>query len=134
VERDGGGYRSDLGQAASVISEIPNSIGRSVCRGVERKGSAYGQSDANDPGCVKTPTANLRVEIFVSITLNGKRTALAAAVEGGKGENNSAHSLLAHVFTQPGPIADLSVVCVDGQPKHAIEGCLAAQLFAANRA
>jgi hypothetical protein len=102
--------------------------------GVERKGSAYGQSDANDPGCVKTPTANLRVEIFVSITLNGKRTALAVAVEGGKGENNSAHSLLAHVFTQPGPIADLSVVCVDGQPKHAIEGCLAAQLFAANRA
>src|SRR5258706_14420737 len=37
---------------------------------------------------------------FVSITLNRKRIALAVTVEGGKGENNSAHSLLAHLFTQ----------------------------------
>lgn len=31
------------------------------------------------------------------------------------------------------PIADLSIVCVDDQPKHAIEGSLVAQLFVATR-
>jgi hypothetical protein len=35
----------------------------------------------NDPGCVKTPTSNLSVESFVSITLNKKRTALAVTIE-----------------------------------------------------
>jgi len=45
---------------------------------------------------------------FVSITLNKKRTALAVVVEGGKGrENNSARSLLAYVFTRPGPDSDI---------------------------
>jgi hypothetical protein len=34
-----------------------------------------------DPGCVKTPTSNLSVESFVSITLNKKRTALAVTIE-----------------------------------------------------
>jgi len=33
------------------------------------------------PGCVKTPTPNFRVERFVPITLNKKRTALAGTVE-----------------------------------------------------
>src|ERR1700737_3752693 len=47
---------------------------------------------------------------FVSITLNRKRTALAAQSKGDKGENNSAHSLLAHVFTQPGSISDIQLL------------------------
>jgi hypothetical protein len=57
----------------------------------------------------------LRVELarrnFVSITLNRKRTALA--FERGKGENNSAHCLLASVFTQVGSKADLKPRMID---------------------
>jgi hypothetical protein len=47
---------------------------------------------------------------FVSITLNNKRTALAVTSKEEKRENNSAHSLLVHVFTQPGHLADISVL------------------------
>src|SRR5437870_4338366 len=39
---------------------------------------------------------------FVSITLNRKRTVGQPRSRGDKAVNNSAHSLLAHVFTQPG--------------------------------
>src|SRR5207244_12771760 len=37
------------------------------------------------PGCVKTPTSNLHVEILSRLRLNRKRTARAATVEGGQG-------------------------------------------------
>ena|ERR1700731_36371 len=49
---------------------------------------------------------------FVSITLNKKRTALAVTVERRKERNNSARSLLVHVFTQPGSKPVLTA------PKH----------------
>src|SRR5258706_15103143 len=59
---------------------------------------------------------------FVSITLNRKRIALAVTVEGDKGENNSAHSLLAHAFTQPGSKTEVaalpSYVCFTPQSRQ----------------
>jgi len=45
---------------------------------------------------------------FVSVTLNRKRTTLAVAVERKMGEHDSAHSLLARVFAQVGPISDIA--------------------------
>src|SRR5882757_7207532 len=57
---------------------------------------------------MKIPASDLRVEASFSITLNRKRTALAAIVETQpslkqrKGENSSATALFVHVFTQPG--------------------------------
>jgi hypothetical protein len=48
VGRDGRGYTTDLGQAASGISEIPNPVDTSVF-GVRTEVIAYGQTDANDP-------------------------------------------------------------------------------------
>ena len=51
------------------------------------------------PGCVKTPTSDLRVEIW------SKEQHWQSPSKEEKGENNSAHSLLVHVFTQPGSFA-----------------------------
>src|SRR5216684_6251683 len=53
------------------------------------------------PGCVKTPTSNFRVEILSRLRWIGKELLCQSSPKEEKGENNSAHSLLAHVFTQP---------------------------------
>src|SRR5713101_8867418 len=53
------------------------------------------------PGCVKTPTSNFRVEILSRLRWIGKELLCQSSPKEEKGENNSAHSLLARVFTQP---------------------------------
>src|SRR5467141_503521 len=59
------------------------------------------------PGCVKTLTSNLRVEILSRLRRIGKEQHWQSQSKEEKGENNSAHSLLARVFTQPGSITDV---------------------------
>jgi endonuclease YncB( thermonuclease family) len=58
-----------------------------------------------DPGCVKTPTSDLRVESLSRLRRITKEPFWQSPSEEEKRENNSAHSLLVRVFTQPGPIA-----------------------------
>src|SRR5713226_4033276 len=64
---------------------------------------------ALDPGCVKTPTSNFRVEILSRLRWIGKELLCQSSPKEEKGENNSAHSLLARVFTQPGSLASILV-------------------------
>src|SRR5216684_5258603 len=59
------------------------------------------------PGCVKTPTSNFRVEILSRLRWIGKELLCQSSPKEEKGENNSAHSLLAHVFTQPQSLTDV---------------------------
>src|SRR6476620_6411927 len=60
----------------------------------------------NDPGCVKTPTSNLSVESLSRLYSIRKEPLWQSPSKEEKRENNSAHSLLVHVFTQPGPKSD----------------------------
>jgi hypothetical protein len=62
------------------------------------------------PGCVKTPSFNLRVGHLSRFRRYGKSIALATSVHRRKWENNSLHPLLAHVFTQPGSQAERLMV------------------------
>src|SRR6266850_2296309 len=58
-------------------------------------------------GCVKTPTFNLRVEIPSRFRTFENQKCLRPLLRRDDRENNSAHSWLLHVFTQPGPKADI---------------------------
>src|SRR5229473_6707822 len=60
-----------------------------------------------DPGCVKTPTSNLQVESLSRLRRIRKEPLWQSPSKEEKRENNSAHSLLVHVFTQPRPDADI---------------------------
>src|SRR6266850_3973480 len=55
--------------------------------------------------CVKTPTCNLRVEIPSRFRQLENQKYLRPPLGEDDRENNSAHSWLVHVFTQPGSIA-----------------------------
>src|SRR6266446_6306944 len=59
-------------------------------------------------GCVKTPTFNLRVEIPSRFRKFENQKCLRPLLREDDRENNSAHSWLVHVFTQPGSKADLT--------------------------
>lgn len=61
----------------------------------------------NDPGCVKTPTSNLSVESLSRLYSIRKEPLWQSPSKEEKREDNSAHSLLVHVFTQPGPKSDI---------------------------
>ena len=56
-------------------------------------------------GCVKTPTCNLRVEIPSRFRQLENQKYLRPPLGEDDRENNSAHSWLVHVFTQPGSFA-----------------------------
>src|SRR6267142_1139999 len=56
-------------------------------------------------GRVKTPTFNLRVEIPSRFRKFENQKCLRPLLREDDRENNSAHSWLVHVFTQPGSIA-----------------------------
>src|SRR5258705_5620089 len=56
-------------------------------------------------GCVKTPTFNLRVEIPSRFRKFENQKCLRPLLGEDDRENNSTHSRLVHVFTQPGAIA-----------------------------
>src|SRR6266516_2282948 len=58
-------------------------------------------------GRVKTPTFNLRVEIPSRFRKFENQKCLRPLLREDDRENNSAHSWLVHVFTQPGSKADL---------------------------
>jgi hypothetical protein len=60
-------------------------------------------------GRVKTPTFNLRVEIPSRFRKFENQKCLRPPLREDDRENNSAHSWLVHVFTQPGSKADLAV-------------------------
>src|SRR5216684_2009511 len=60
-------------------------------------------------GRVKTPTFNLRVEIPSRFRKFENQKCLRPPLREDDRENNSAHSWLVHVFTQPGSKADLGV-------------------------
>ena len=64
--------------------------------------SATKSTAAKGPGCVKTPTSNFDVEILSRLRWIGKELLCQSAPKEEKGENSSAHSLLACVFTRPG--------------------------------
>src|SRR6266404_5442057 len=59
------------------------------------------------PDCVKTPTSGLRVESLSRLRRITKEPLWQSPSKEEKRENNSAHSLLVHVFTQPVPEADI---------------------------
>src|ERR1700716_4539812 len=52
----------------------------SVFIGGHRKSSAHAQNDAIDPGCVKSPSFNLRVEHLSQFHRYGNQLALATSV------------------------------------------------------
>src|SRR6476619_3764764 len=58
-------------------------------------------------GCVKTPTFNLRVEIPSRNRKFENKKCLRPLLREDDRENNSAHSWLVHVFTQPGSNAEV---------------------------
>src|SRR6266699_2319907 len=58
--------------------------------------------------CVKTPTSGLRVESLSRLRQIRKEPLWQSPSKEEKRENNSAHSLLVHVFTQPGSKAALT--------------------------
>src|SRR2546430_9896533 len=60
------------------------------------------------PGCVKTPTFNLRVEIPSRFRKFENQKCLRPLLGQDDRENNSAHSWLVNVFTQPGSLTDLA--------------------------
>jgi hypothetical protein len=57
-------------------------------------------------GCVITPTFNLRVEIPSRFRKFENQKCLRPLLREDDRENNSAHSWLVHVFTQPGSKAE----------------------------
>src|SRR6266436_3328207 len=59
------------------------------------------------PDCVKTPTSGLRVESLSRLRRIRKEPLWQSPSKEEKRENNSAHSPLVHVFTQPGPTAEV---------------------------
>src|SRR5258708_4412796 len=59
-------------------------------------------------GCVKTPASNLRVEIPSRFRQSENQKCLRPLLGEGDRENNSAHSWLRLVFTQPGSQADIA--------------------------
>jgi len=59
------------------------------------------------PGCVKTPTFSLRGEIPPRFRRFENQQRWQPLSEAHNRENNSPHSWLVHVFTQPGSSADL---------------------------
>ena len=59
-------------------------------------------------GRVKTPTFNLRVETPSRFRKFENQKCLRLLLREDDRENNSAHSWLVHVFTQPGSKADLN--------------------------
>jgi hypothetical protein len=58
-------------------------------------------------GCVKTPTCNLSAEISSRFRQLENQKYLRPLLGEDDRENNSAHSWLVHVFTQPGREADI---------------------------
>src|SRR6476620_1239180 len=64
-------------------------------------------------GRVKTPTFNLRVEIPSRFRKFENQKCLRPLLREDDRENNSAHSWLLHVFTQPGSKADLTTTKLD---------------------
>src|SRR5258706_14134162 len=58
-------------------------------------------------GCVKTPTFNRRVEIPSRFCKFENQKRLRPRLREDNRENNSAHSWLVHVFTQPGSFASI---------------------------
>jgi len=61
---------------------------------------------ANDPGCVKTPKFNLRIEISSRLRQFEKQKRWRPLSKEDNRANNSAHSSRADVFTQPRPEGD----------------------------
>src|SRR4030081_1938672 len=59
-------------------------------------------------GCVKTPTFNLRVEIPSRFRKFENQKCLRPLLREDDRENNSTHSWLVHVFTQPGSSSEVS--------------------------
>src|SRR5467141_1204848 len=68
-----------------------------------------GRTSALGLGRVKTPTFNLRVETPSRFRKFENQKCLRPLLREDDRENNSAHSWLVHVFTQPGSISDLGV-------------------------
>src|SRR5260370_26371014 len=75
--------------------------------GVERKFDLEAVRSALDPGCVKTPTFNPRVEIPSRFRKFENQKCLRPLLRQDDRENNSAHSWLVNVFTKPMPIGDI---------------------------
>jgi hypothetical protein len=59
-------------------------------------------------GCVKTPMCNLRVELLSRFRRLENQKYLRQLLGEDDRENNSAHSWLVHVFTQPGSKAEVA--------------------------
>ena len=64
-------------------------------------------------GCVKTPTFSLRVEIPSRFRKFENQKCLRPLLREDDRENNSAHSWLVHVFTQPGSSTDVTSLKCD---------------------
>jgi hypothetical protein len=64
-------------------------------------------------GRVKTPTLNLRVEIPSRFRKFENQKCLRPLLREDDRENNSAHSWLVHVFTQPGSKAEVLAALSD---------------------
>ena len=73
-------------------------------------------------GRVKTPTCNLRVEIPTRFRQLENQKYLRPLLGEDDRENNSAHSWLVHVFTQPGSKTEVSALpryfCFTPQSRH----------------
>ena len=65
---------------------------------------------ASGLGCVKTPTFNLRVEIPSRFRKFENQKCLRPLLREDDRENNSAHSWLVHVFTQPGSKTEVAAL------------------------
>jgi hypothetical protein len=63
---------------------------------------------ALDRGCAKTPAFDLHVESSSRFLQTENQIFWRGVSEDGNRENDSTVSLLAHVFTRPGPIRDTS--------------------------
>src|SRR5229473_7600540 len=74
-----------------------------------RAARGLGPTSALGLGRVKTPMFNLRVEIPSRFRKFENQKCLRPPLREDDRENNSAHSWLVHVFTQPGSKADLGV-------------------------
>jgi hypothetical protein len=64
---------------------------------------------APGPGCVKTPTSNLRAESLSRLRSIRKEAICQSPSEEEKRENNSARSLRVHVFTPPGSKGEILI-------------------------
>ena len=101
-----------LDKESPIQAVCPNWARTDLCggRGVTRVPTANinqqttpAESVENDPGCVKTPTSNLRVESLSRLRSIREEAICQSPSEEEKRENNSARSPRVHVFTQPGP-------------------------------